>query len=74
MHDPSAVLATTNPEFFTFRETPLSVATEGERIAKTVPATDGPIVKVALDVSREAVQQAFLEITANADAVAGRSG
>jgi inosine-uridine nucleoside N-ribohydrolase len=74
MHDPSAVLAITNPEFFTYRETPLSVATEGERIAKTAPVPEGSVVKVALDVDRQAVQQTFLAITANADAVARMPG
>ena len=68
MHDPSAVLAITNPEFFTYRETPLNVVTEGERVAKTEPAPNGPIVKVALEVDRDAVRNAFLTVTKSADA------
>ena len=68
MHDPSAVLAITNPEFFTFRETPISVTTEGNQVAKTTPAHSGTDVKVALKVDKHAVRQAFLEVTSNADA------
>ncbi|MEM7211610.1 MAG: nucleoside hydrolase, partial [Pseudomonadota bacterium] len=74
MHDPSAVLAITNPDFFTFRETPITVAIEGERIAKTAPATSGPTVRVALQVDHQAVRQAFLDVTSAADiAAAARS-
>lgn len=66
MHDPSAVLAITNPEFFTYRETPVSVGTEGERIGQTTVASDGPPVKVALDVDKQAVRARFLEMLSRA--------
>ncbi|MEM9062157.1 MAG: nucleoside hydrolase [Pseudomonadota bacterium] len=68
MHDPSAVLAITKPEFFTYRETPISIATDGERVAKTAPAPYGPAVKVALQVDKDAVREAFLTITKASDA------
>lgn len=67
MHDPSAVLAITNPGFFTYRETPVSVGTEGERIGQTTVASDGPPVKVALDVDKAAVRARFLEVLSRAD-------
>ena len=66
MHDPSAVLAITNPEFFACREMALSVATEGERIGQTAPASSGPVAKVALGVDKDAVRTRFLEVLSRA--------
>ena len=71
MHDPSAVLAITNPEFFTFRETPIVVETDGERIGQTARASQGVPVKVALEVDAQAVRAAFLKFTSQADSQRG---
>ena len=66
MHDPSAVLAITNPEFFTCRETPISVETAGDRTGRTAQAPAGPLVKVALDVDKAAVRARFLDVLSQA--------
>ncbi|MEM7060156.1 MAG: nucleoside hydrolase [Pseudomonadota bacterium] len=62
MHDPTAVLAITNPELFDIKEIPVKVITEGEQIGRTVadPSAGTRPVRVCLGADREAVKQHFL--------------
>ena len=72
MHDPSAVMAITDPELFGFENTPISVVCEGEEIGRTVTgATGRRPVKVAMDVDSGAARRMFIEITGQVDAAAG---
>jgi len=70
MHDPSAILAITDPDIFEYRETPVHVVTEGEEIARTIAAPDAGAhpVRIAIKVQPGAVRQHFLTITGQADA------
>lgn len=68
LHDPSAVLATVQPDLFTYVDTPLSVTLQGDEIGRTVRAPDGPVVRVATGVDNAAVVSRFLEILSTADA------
>lgn len=67
MHDPTAVLAITDPDLFTFEETGLSVVTEGPRIGQTVRAASGHPHRVCLGAQTELVRQRFLDIVGEAD-------
>ena len=66
MHDPSAILAVTNPEFFRVKETAIRVVTEGEQIGRTEAAAGGPVVKVCLGADTGAVKAEFLKIVGTA--------
>ena len=70
MHDPSAIIAITNPEFFTFEAVPVSVCVEGEAIGQTKPMAeaDRPPVYIARHVDSASVRKAYLDISARADA------
>ena len=72
MHDPSAIMAITDPELFGFENTPISVVCEGEEIGRTVTGADGRRPsRVAMEVDSDAARRVFLEITGRADAAAG---
>lgn len=76
MHDPSAVIAITNPELFTFNEVPVSVVLTGEAVGQTLPVPDAsrskvkPKVRIATGVQVDAVRQAYLEYSAKVDIAA----
>ena len=61
MHDPTAVLAITNPELFEMKETPIHVITEGQQIGRTKAASDGPLVRACLSADTKAVKEEFLQ-------------
>ncbi len=69
MHDPSAVLAITDPDLFTYRDVPIRVVTDGEQIGRTVadPNAGTRPVRVAVDVQPGKVRDKFLTITGQAD-------
>ena len=69
MHDPTAVIAITNPDAFTKKALPLCTIVDGERIGKTESAgIDGRRpVDVCVGVDRARVRQIFLETVRNAD-------
>jgi inosine-uridine nucleoside N-ribohydrolase len=70
MHDPTAVIAITDPKLFELREAPVSVTLEGEAAGRTRfgPEGSGPAVRVCTGVDAHAVRARFLEVTGNADA------
>lgn len=67
MHDPSAILAITDPELFDMEQTGLSVITDGERIGQTIRSDEGSRHRVCLKAKTDAVRQRFLDITRDAD-------
>ena len=70
LHDPSAVLAVTDPDLFQGRRCPVRVVTEGEEIGRTVadPLAGTRPVQLCTSVDAAAVRARFLEITGTADA------
>ena len=71
MHDPSALMAITNPELFGFEATPISVVCEGEEIGRTVTGAEGRRpAQVAMTVDSAAARRHFIETTGRADAAA----
>ena len=73
MHDPTAVIAITNPDFLGYEEIRLEVVTEGEEIGRTRISEDASRrpVRVAVSADIEAVKKAYLDITARSDEVMG---
>lgn len=70
LHDPTAVIAITDPELFQSRSEPVDVVLEGEAAGRTRfgrPGS-GPPVRVCLGVDAGAVRSRFLEVMATADA------
>ena len=69
LHDPSAVLAVTDPGLFTTEQTPIRVVTEGEQIGRTVadPDCGHRLVAVCLGVDSQRVQSLFLAHLGAAD-------
>ena len=69
MHDPSAVLAITDPEYFDFEPMALKVICDGDEIGRTLPVDDAsrPLVQVAMQVNGTAVQGKFIELVAQSD-------
>jgi inosine-uridine nucleoside N-ribohydrolase len=69
MHDPSAVLAITDPEFFDFESMPLKVICDGDESGRTLPVTEAgrPLIQVAMQVDAEAVRNKFIQLIAQAD-------
>lgn len=74
MHDPTAVIAVTDPGLFDWRETALSVPLEGGEIARTVPGGDGPPVACAMGVDAHAVRGRFLATMRGADTAPRTAG
>ncbi|WP_438996538.1 nucleoside hydrolase [Candidatus Puniceispirillum sp.] len=69
MHDPSAILAITDPDFFDFEPMALKVICDGDEIGRTLPVDDAsrPLIQVAMQVNGAAVRDKFIELVANGD-------
>ena len=68
MHDPSAVIAVTDPDLFGFESAPITVTCEGDEIGRTVPEGDGRReVAIAMEVDSQAVRRRFLDTVMAAD-------
>lgn len=68
MHDPSAILAITDPQLFDFEYMPLSVTCDGVEIGRTVSGGAGRRdVAVAMKVDSHAARTRFMEVVAAAD-------
>lgn len=69
LHDPSAILAVTEPELFTTRATPIRVVTEGEQVGRTLadPHAGTPPVTVCTGVDSQALRARFLSVLSTAD-------
>ena len=69
MHDPSAVLAITDPEYFDFERMALKVICDGDEIGRTLPVDDAsrPLVRVATQVNGTAVHDKFIELVGQSD-------
>jgi len=76
LHDPTAVIAVTNPEMFVTEKRALRVICDGERAGQVVTCTDGsrPDMDICLGVNADEVRALFLSVLANADAVSPMSG
>jgi inosine-uridine nucleoside N-ribohydrolase len=61
LHDPSAVICATHPEWFDTVDTPLTVTVDGEALGHTREGGGGPSHRVAIGVNSEAVRRRFLE-------------
>ena len=72
MHDPSAILAITDPALFGFQTTPISVVCEGKETGRTIagPATGRRATHVAMTVDSQAARQRFLGLVRAADIMA----
>ena len=72
MHDPSAILAITDPALFGFQTTPISVVCEGKETGRTIagPATGRRATHVAMTVDSQAARQRFLGLVRAADHMA----
>ena len=59
MHDPSAILAITDPNLFKFETMPMRVVCDGKEIGRTKRHEDGDRrkIKVAMDVKSEMARQ-----------------
>ena len=70
LHDPAAVIAITDPEFFEVKEAPLNTILEGEQVGNTIadPARNGRPVKICLEVNDQGVKDTFLSTLKKADA------
>jgi len=68
MHDPSALIAITDPDLFGFESAPVTVTCVGEESGRTVPEGDGRrAVAIATKVDSQAVRQRFLDTVKTAD-------
>ena len=76
LHDPSAIIAITNPELFDYRHVPIQVVCEGDEIGQTV--ADGLSsrhpAKVAVGVNVEKVKGLYLSISGACDKVKASRG
>lgn len=62
LHDPSAVICATHPEWFETAEGPLTVTVDGEALGCVREGGSGPVKRVCIGVNAEAVRGRFLEI------------
>lgn len=71
MHDPSALLAITDPELFDMEEGPLEVVCSGEEIGRTKYFTGAGRrpVRVAINVNSESARKKFIDLISNADSM-----
>jgi inosine-uridine nucleoside N-ribohydrolase len=71
MHDPSAILAITDPQVFTYEMMPLRVVCDGLEIGRTkrYDGTDRRPVKVAMGVDDTMAREKFLALIAAADSI-----
>jgi hypothetical protein len=68
MHDPSAILAITDPHLFDFETMPISVICDGSEIGRTVAGGEGRRdVSVAMQVDSPAARARFMQVVATAD-------
>lgn len=69
LHDPSTLIALTNPELFHTEEHGLSVVLEGEERGRTIRAAEGtkPGSQICLGVESAAVRDLFLDCLRSAD-------
>ena len=68
MHDPSAILAITDPHLFDFETMPISVICDGSEIGRTVAGGKGRRdVSVAMQVDSPAARARFMQVVATAD-------
>jgi inosine-uridine nucleoside N-ribohydrolase len=69
MHDPTSIIAITNPECFETEKTPILTVTDGERAGMTERSYDPSrrSVKVCIGVDEYRVRRAFLETIGAAD-------
>ena len=70
MHDPTAVVAITDPGLFDTREAPLEVTLDGEAAGRTRAANGAasPPVRIVMDGDLDAIRRRFLDVMATADA------
>lgn len=70
MHDPTAVIALTDPGLFRVREAPVSVTLAGEAAGRTRAGPEGgtPPVRICVEADSAAVRSRFLAVAAAADA------
>lgn len=71
MHDPTAVIALTDPGLFEYREAPVRVTLDGEAAGRTAFGGDGPAIRVAMGVETQSVLAQFLGTIGQADAALG---
>ena len=64
MHDPTAIIAITDPQYFTIENHALEVIVDGARVGQTLRSTDPsrPKHKVPMIVDAQGVKQRFLSI------------
>lgn len=72
MHDPSAVIALTDRDFFEFEKARLSVVCSGEEVGRTTISTDAARrqAHIAVNADVAAVKKRFLDICSQADTMA----
>ena len=71
MHDPTAIVAITNPDLITYQDVPLNVITVGDEIGQTVPSDDATRrpVRVAVSADGAKICKTFLDICAETDKI-----
>lgn len=69
MHDPTAIIAITDPELFTYEAIPLEVVTKGDAVGQTKPSSDATRrpVHVAMQAKNDAIIKTYLDISAKSD-------
>ena len=69
IHDPAAIIAITDPHYFTFDDIPLRVITEGTQVGATIrdDVSGRRPVRVAIAVDSEGVRKTFLDICKETD-------
>ena len=74
LHDPSAIIAITNPELFDYRREPIAVICDGDEIGQTVPdsSLSRTPTKIAVGVNVDKVKGLYLSRSAKADAAKAR--
>jgi inosine-uridine nucleoside N-ribohydrolase len=65
MHDPTAVIAVTDPGHFQTTPMPLTVVTEGPEVGRTARGTKGPAIDVCLGVDPAAVMGVYVAAMTN---------
>ena len=69
MHDPSAIIAVTDPGLFRYERDPVTVVCSGSEIGRTVtdPKADRRSTQIAITVDSKAVGEIFMRYLAAAD-------
>jgi inosine-uridine nucleoside N-ribohydrolase len=70
MHDPTSVIAITDPGLFETRTAPVDVTLEGAAAGRTrlAPGRAAPGTRVCMDGDLDAIRQRFLDVVATSDA------